>query len=52
MVTVSPSEGNEVKISVKRAGISTLKVAAPGVSKQLSIKATVEGNAFRVEITQ
>jgi len=52
MVAVTPGEGSDVKIAVKRAGKSTLKVAAPGVSKELTIKATEEGNAIRVEITQ
>jgi len=52
MVTVTPGEGSDVKIAVKRAGKSTLNVAAPGVSKELSIKATEEGNAIRVEIAQ
>jgi hypothetical protein len=52
MVTVTPGEGNDVKIAVKRAGTSTLKVAAAGVSKELTIKATEEGDAIRVEITQ
>lgn len=52
MVAVTPGEGSDVKIAVKHAGQSTLKVAAPGVSKELSIKATEEGNAIRVEITQ
>ena len=52
MVAVTPGEGSDVKIVVKRAGKSTLKVAAPGVSKELSIKATEEGDVLRVEITQ
>jgi hypothetical protein len=52
MVTVTPPQGNEVRITVQRAGKSTLKVAAPGLSKELSIKATAEGNTIRVEITQ
>jgi hypothetical protein len=52
MVTVTPGEGSDVKIAVKRAGKSTLKVAAPGASKELSIKATEEGDVLRVEITQ
>ena len=52
MVAVTPGEGSDVKIAVKRAGKSTLKVAVPGVSKELTIKATEEGNAIRVEITQ
>ena len=52
MVTVTPGEGSDVKITVKHAGKSTLNVAAPGVSKELTIKATEEGNAIRVEIAQ
>jgi FKBP-type peptidyl-prolyl cis-trans isomerase len=54
MVTVSPGQGKEVKITVKRAGVSTLKVVSQGVSKALSVKATVmnEGKALQVEITQ
>jgi len=52
MVTVTPGEGSDVKIAVKRAGKSTLKVAAPGASKELTIKATEEGDVLRVEITQ
>jgi hypothetical protein len=52
MVAVTPGEGSEVKIAVKRAGKSTLNVAAPGVSKELSIKATEEGDVLRVEIAQ
>jgi YbbR domain-containing protein len=52
MVAVSPAEGHEVKISVKRAGESTLKVTSDGVSKELSIKAVERGKTIRVEIEQ
>jgi hypothetical protein len=52
MVTVSPSTGNRVKITVKRDGESTLKVALPTASKDLSIKAAYQDNAIRVDITQ
>ena len=52
MVTVTPGAGGDAKIEVKRAGTSTLKVAAPGASRVLSVKATGEGSALRVEITQ
>jgi hypothetical protein len=52
MVTVTPGEGSEVEITVKRVGKSTLKVAAPGVSKELSIKATEAENAIHVEFSQ
>lgn len=52
MVTVTPGEGKDVKITVKRAGETTLEVAAQGFSKDLSIKAIPKGGAIRVEITQ
>ncbi len=52
MVAVSPGQGKEVKIVVKRAGQSGLEVASQGVSKKLSVKAAYKGNALQVEITQ
>lgn len=52
MVEVTPGQGNEVKITVRRAGQSSLKVAGPGFSRELSIKATYQGSAIRVEIIQ
>jgi hypothetical protein len=54
MVEVSPSEGNPVKITVKRAGESKLIVAAQGVSKELLIKAkpVATGIGMQVEISQ
>ncbi len=54
MVAVSPSQGKEVKITVRRAGQSSLEVASQGVSKRLSIKATAihEGKVLQVEISQ
>lgn len=52
MVTVSPAEGHEVKITVKRVGESVLKVTSAGVSTDLAIKATGQGNALQVEIAQ
>jgi FKBP-type peptidyl-prolyl cis-trans isomerase FklB len=51
-VTVTPAEGNEVKISVKRAGQSSVQVTTPGVSKELAIKAESQNNVLRFEITQ
>ncbi|MDP1990541.1 MAG: FKBP-type peptidyl-prolyl cis-trans isomerase [Syntrophales bacterium] len=51
MVTVSPNQGREVKITVKRAGQSSLKVAAQELTKELHIKAMDRGNAMQVEIT-
>ena len=52
MVTVSPSEGDAVKIKVNRAGQSSLQVTAQGVSKELSIKAAYRGTFIQVEIAQ
>jgi hypothetical protein len=52
MVAVSPSQGQEVTITVKRAGQSRLRVASDGVSKELAIKAAYQGTAIRVEIVQ
>jgi hypothetical protein len=52
MVTVTPVEGSDVKITVQRDGQSKLMVVSPGVSKELSIKAAYQDNAIRVEISQ
>lgn len=52
MVAVSPGRGRDVKITVQRAGESTLEVASQEVSKKLSIKAWYQGNALQAEISQ
>jgi hypothetical protein len=52
MVTVSPSVGNQVKITVLRDGESKLKVAVPGAFRELTIKAAYQDNAIRVDISQ
>ena len=39
MVTVSPREGDDVKITVHKAGESKLKITYQGVSKELEIRA-------------
>jgi hypothetical protein len=51
-VTVSPSVGNQVKITVLRDGESKLKVAVPGAFRELTIKAAYQDNAIRVDISQ
>lgn len=51
MVTVSPSRGKQVKITMHRAGESKLKVTSNGVSKELLIKAQLLNNAMQVAIT-
>ena len=53
MVTVSPDQGKQVTITVKRAGQSTLRVTSEGVSKGLVIKATYPNNThIQAEISQ
>jgi FKBP-type peptidyl-prolyl cis-trans isomerase FklB len=52
MVTISPEEGNLVKITVKHAGESSIEVASEGVSRKLSINAKQQGNAIQMEISQ
>jgi FKBP-type peptidyl-prolyl cis-trans isomerase FklB len=52
MLTVSPSQGSEVKIIVKRAGETSLQVTAPGVSRVLIIKAAYQNGILQAEIAQ
>ncbi len=52
MVAVVPNQGNEVKITVQRAGQSSLQVTSQGVSKVLTITATYRDKAILVEIAQ
>ncbi|MBI4463519.1 MAG: FKBP-type peptidyl-prolyl cis-trans isomerase [Acidobacteria bacterium] len=52
MITVTPSEGNEVKIAVHRPGESKLQVTSQGISKELAIKAEHKSEAIQVEIAQ
>jgi FKBP-type peptidyl-prolyl cis-trans isomerase FklB len=52
MVTVSPGQGGQVTITVKRAGESRLQVTSAGVSKELLVKATQRDKIMQVEIAQ
>jgi hypothetical protein len=52
MVTVSPSQGNQVKITVRRAGESHLKLAYGRVNKDLTVKALQQAGAWRVDVVQ
>jgi hypothetical protein len=52
MVSVTPGDGMQVKITVQGAGESKLKVAAPGFSRELSIKATKTNDVMQVQISQ
>ena len=50
MVTVAPATGNEVNVTVKRAGESRLVIAVPGVSQELTVRATYPRGVIQVEI--
>jgi hypothetical protein len=52
MVAVSPHEGNQVEITVLRAGRSELTVSGGGAEKQLTVEATQEEGIWRVAISQ
>lgn len=50
MVTVSPSQGDDVKITVHRAGESKLKIIYQGLSKELEIRAKYANKFMLFEI--
>lgn len=52
MVTVTPAQGTQVLITVKRAGESSLMVTFGGATKELAIKAVRQNGGLRVDITQ
>lgn len=54
MVTVLPVDGNQAKITVKRAGRTRVSVAAQGVTKSLTIDAVPgpSANGLKIAITQ
>jgi len=52
MVTVAPATGNEVNITVKRAGESRLQIASPGASTDLAIRAAYPNGVIQVEISR
>jgi FKBP-type peptidyl-prolyl cis-trans isomerase len=52
MVTVATGAGGTARIVVKRAGESTLRLTAQGLSRELAVKAELRNGALRVEITQ
>ena len=51
MVAVSPHEGNEVEITVLRAGRSALTVTGGGAAKQLLLDVVEEAGTWRVSIS-
>jgi FKBP-type peptidyl-prolyl cis-trans isomerase FklB len=52
MVNVSPSQGNEVRLVVRRAGQSTVKVVSGRVSQVLAVQSSHRGKFIQVAITQ
>jgi FKBP-type peptidyl-prolyl cis-trans isomerase len=52
MVEVTRGQGDDVQITVKRAGESKLKVVTQGFTKELVVKAVDQGDAIAVEIVQ
>jgi hypothetical protein len=52
IVSVSPGQGNAVKITVLRPGETSLTVTSAKVSKELLIRATYEGNVMQARISQ
>ena len=52
MVTVSPSQGDDVKITVHRAGESKLKITYQGLSKELEITAKYVNKFMLFEIEE
>src|ERR1700704_3347467 len=50
MVTVSPSQGDNVRITVHKAGESKLKITYQGLSKELVVKAKYAGKFILFEI--
>ena len=52
MVAVAMGEGSEVKITIRGAGESSLRVTAGAVSRTLTIKATYQDNMTQAEVSQ
>jgi FKBP-type peptidyl-prolyl cis-trans isomerase len=52
MVTVTPNQGNAVRITALRPGESGLQVTSGGSSRELTIKAAYKGDALVVEISE
>jgi hypothetical protein len=52
MVTVSPAEGDDVKVTVRRAGESTVTVSHGDVSRAFTVKTVRQGDHWRVELSK
>lgn len=51
-LTISPEQGRQVTLTVKRFGQSTIRIDAGGISKELAITASANAGAMQVEIAQ
>jgi hypothetical protein len=52
MILVSPARGEQVKITVRRTGESSLVLTSGAVSKRLAIRAVDRNGVWQVTITQ
>jgi hypothetical protein len=52
LVSVSPGQGREVRITVQAAGETRLQVDAAGILKILIVRAAYQNDAMQVEISQ
>jgi hypothetical protein len=51
MVTISPAQGGEVKLTVRRAGESTVTVSVGELSSTLAVKAVRQADRWRVDLS-
>jgi hypothetical protein len=52
MARATPAHGSEVKLTVARAGQTTLRVSSAGLTKELAVNAEAKGDGLQVQITQ
>ncbi|MEP6993794.1 MAG: FKBP-type peptidyl-prolyl cis-trans isomerase [Acidobacteriota bacterium] len=52
MVTTTPRQGNQVTLTVQRAGESRVRVTAEGVSRELTVTAVYRNNVLQADISQ
>ncbi|HEY6100913.1 MAG TPA: hypothetical protein VIW03_15855 [Anaeromyxobacter sp.] len=52
MVAVSPPRGEQVRLTVKRAGESSVIVTSGGASRKLTVKAVQANGIWRVDVSQ
>jgi hypothetical protein len=52
LVTVSPPRGEHVKLTVKRAGESSVTLKAGGASRKLTVKAVRRSGVWQVSVSQ